>query len=141
MRDHMRIKLPLAALTMALQRQRPRPANVRTCPLRHRAIDDCTALLHLLTHQSPSTKRKAMSLLLDSARKTEFQLWAENAPFEFKDDLKARDYRCNGAARCWYIVLDEAPCPPRKIFCTAKSALAGRCLSGATKSPPGTDFH
>jgi hypothetical protein len=73
-----------ASTAMATTRERS-----RTCPLRHRAIDHCAALVHLLTHQLASTKRKAMSLLLDSARKTEFQLWAENAPFEFKDDLKA----------------------------------------------------
>jgi DNA polymerase-3 subunit epsilon len=87
-----------------------------TCPLRHRAIDDCAALLHLLTRQLPCSKRKAMSPLLDSARKTEFQLWAENAPFEFKDDLNARGYRWDGAARCWYIVLDEAALPAEEDF-------------------------
>jgi DNA polymerase III subunit epsilon len=59
----------------------------------HRAIDDCRALLHLLAQPLPRTKRIAMSLLLDNARKTEFQLWADNAPFEYKDLLKARGYR------------------------------------------------
>ncbi len=82
----------------------------------HRAIDDCGALLHLLTRQLPSTKRKAMSLLLDNARKTEFQLWAENAPFEFKDDLKARGYRWDSLARCWFIILDEATLSAEEEF-------------------------
>ena len=82
----------------------------------HRAIDDCGALLHLLTQQLPSTKRKAMSLLLDNARKTEFQLWAENAPFEFKDVLKGRGYRWDGAARYWFTVLDEAALPAEEEF-------------------------
>ena len=59
----------------------------------HRATDDCHALLYLLTQRLPSSKRIAMSLLLDNARKTEFQLWAENAPCEFKDVLKGRGYR------------------------------------------------
>lgn len=64
----------------------------------------------------PRSKRLAMSLLLDNARKTEFQLWAENAPFEFKDALKGRGYRWDGAARCWYIVLDEAALPAEEEF-------------------------
>lgn len=51
----------------------------------HRAIDDCRALLHLLVQPLPRSKRVAMSLLLDNARKAQFQLWADNAPFEYKD--------------------------------------------------------
>ena len=57
-----------------------------------------------------------MSPLLDNARKTEFQLWAENAPFEFKDVLKGRGYHWDGTARCWYIVLDEAALPAEEEF-------------------------
>ena len=82
----------------------------------HRAIDDCRALLHLLAQPLPRSKRVAMSPLLENARKTEFQLWAENAPFEFKDVLKARGYRWDGSARSWYIVLDEAALPAEEEF-------------------------
>ncbi len=82
----------------------------------HRAIDDCRALLHLLAQQLPCTKRLAMSLLLDNARKAEYQLWAENASYEFKDVLKARGYRWDGAARCWFIVLDESALPDEEEF-------------------------
>ena len=56
------------------------------------------------------------SPLLENARKTEFQLWAENAPFEFKDVLKGRGYRWDGASRCWYIILDEAALPAEEEF-------------------------
>ncbi len=82
----------------------------------HRAIDDCRALLHLLVQKLPRTKRAAMSLLLDNARKTEYQLWAENAPFDFKDVLKSRGYRWSGEARCWSIVLDETALPGEEEF-------------------------
>ena len=82
----------------------------------HRAINDCHALLHLLAQPLPRSRRLAMSILLDNARKTEFQLWAENAPFEFKDVLKARGYRWDGAARCWYIVLDETALPAEEEY-------------------------
>jgi len=34
-----------------------------------------------------------MSALLENARKAQYQLWAENAPFDFKDILKNRGYR------------------------------------------------
>jgi DNA polymerase III subunit epsilon len=57
-----------------------------------------------------------MSLLLDSARKTEFQLWAENAPFEFKDVLKARGYRWDGTARCWYLIIEEFALPAEEEY-------------------------
>ena len=82
----------------------------------HRAVDDCHALLYLLAQPLPRTKRVAMSLLLDNARKAEYQLWAENAPFDFKDVLKSRGYRWNGEARCWSIVLDEAALPGEEEF-------------------------
>jgi DNA polymerase III subunit epsilon len=62
------------------------------------------------------SKRLFMSILLHKARKTEFQLWAENAPFELKDVLKGRGYRWDGAARCWYIVLDESALPAEEEF-------------------------
>jgi DNA polymerase-3 subunit epsilon len=82
----------------------------------HRAIDDCRALLHLLAQPLSRSKRLAMTPLLDNARKTEFQLWAENAPFEFKDVLKGRGYRWDGAARCWSIVLDEGALAAEEEF-------------------------
>ena len=69
-----------------------------------------------LPSQCRARKRAALSLLLDNARKTEYRLWAENAPFEVKDILKARGYRWDGAARCWYIVLDEPAVPAEEEY-------------------------
>jgi len=49
--------------------------------------------------------------LLDSARRTDFRLWATNAPFEKKDDLKKRGYRWSagegGKPKAWYKDLPE----------------------------------
>jgi DNA polymerase III subunit epsilon len=59
----------------------------------HRAIDDCRALLYLLAQPLAQSKSRAMGMLLDNARKAQYQLWAENAPFDFKDVLKSRGYR------------------------------------------------
>ena len=74
----------------------------------HRAIDDCRALIYLLAQRMQQSKRLAMSSLLENARKPQYQLWAENAPFDFKDVLKNRGYRWNGEVRCWSLILDEA---------------------------------
>src|SRR5262245_28080435 len=65
----------------------------------HRAINDCQALLYLLAQPLAHSKRLAMSVLLENARKPQYQLWAENAPFDFKDLLRNRGYRWNGASR------------------------------------------
>ncbi len=57
-----------------------------------------------------------MSLLLENARKPQYQLWAENAPFDFKDVLKNRGYRWNGEVRCWSVILDEADLPGEEDY-------------------------
>lgn len=82
----------------------------------HRAIDDCHAALYLLAQPMQQSKRLAMSSLLENARKAQYQLWAENAPFEFKDVLKIRGYRWNGEARCWSIILDETALPDEEDY-------------------------
>lgn len=79
---------------------------------RHRAVNDCYAAIELLAKTLPSGRR-AMSQLLERARRPSWRIWAENAPFDFKDNLKARGYRWNGDGnqnpRAWYKdVEDEA---------------------------------
>ena len=44
----------------------------------------------------------------EAARRPTVRLWAEGAPKELKDLLKARRYRWSPARRTWYIDLDEA---------------------------------
>ncbi len=74
----------------------------------HRAIDDCHALLALLARPLRTSGTLALSALLDTARKPTVRLWAEGAPRELKDLLKARRYRWSPSLRTWYIDLDEA---------------------------------
>ena len=49
--------------------------------------------------------------LLEHARRTEVRLWAKDAPFEKKDDLKKRGYRWSsgekGKRKAWYRDLQE----------------------------------
>ncbi len=82
----------------------------------HRAIEDCHAVLHLLAQPMRRSKRLAMSALLENARKIQYQLWAENAPFDFKDVFKSRGYRWNAEARCWALILDEAALPNEEDY-------------------------
>jgi len=59
----------------------------------HRAINDAQATLHLLTRMLPKSGKLAMSVLLAHARENSQRLFAVHAPFDKKDDLKARGYR------------------------------------------------
>jgi DNA polymerase-3 subunit epsilon len=80
---------------------------------KHRAVHDCLAAVELLARPLPKSGRPALQQLLEQARKPTWRIWAENSPFDLKDQLKARGYRWNGegtaAPRAWYIdVADEA---------------------------------
>lgn len=80
---------------------------------RHRAANDCLAAVELLARPLPVSGIPAMANLLANARKQTWRIWAENAPFDLKDVLKARGYRWSngerGQPRAWYIdVSDDA---------------------------------
>ena len=49
---------------------------------------------------------------LGRARRKTMRIWAEQSPFELKDELKKRGYRwsdgADGRPRSWYIDVDEA---------------------------------
>ena len=71
----------------------------------HRAVDDCRALLEILAHTIPGTDRTALALLLENARRKTIRIWAEQSPFDLKDDLKKRGYRWSsgddGRPKAW----------------------------------------
>ncbi|MNQ89582.1 DNA polymerase III subunit epsilon [compost metagenome] len=73
----------------------------------HRATEDCLAGIELLARPLDKGGRTALFHLLEKARTSSWRIWAEAAPFEFKDRLKARGYRWNpgdgGTPRAWYI--------------------------------------
>ena len=78
---------------------------------RHRAENDCAAAIELLARTLPRSGRTGLHHLLERARTPTWRIWAENAPFDLKDQLKARGYRWNAEAasgpRAWYIDLVE----------------------------------
>ncbi|WP_424139741.1 3'-5' exonuclease [Roseomonas chloroacetimidivorans] len=91
---------------------------------RHRAVNDCHAAIELLSRTLPVTSRRALSVLLASARGTTLRCWAENSPFEAKDVLKLRGYRWNsddnGQPRAWWIDVSEADMEAEKAFLAAE---------------------
>lgn len=82
----------------------------------HRAIDDCHALLALLSQPLRSSGRLALACLLETARKPTVRLWAKGSPIETKDLLRARSYRWSGRRRCWYIDLNEDQLEVERTF-------------------------
>lgn len=78
---------------------------------KHRAVHDCLAAVELLSRPLPKSGQRGLAQLLERARRPTWRIWAENAPFDLKDVLKARGYRWNsehgGAPRAWYIDVEE----------------------------------
>ncbi|WP_308721173.1 3'-5' exonuclease [Komagataeibacter xylinus] len=78
----------------------------------HRAVDDCQAGIAILDRVLPMSGQPALAALLENARQVRCRIWAENAPYEFKDQLRQRGYRWNdgtdGNPRAWSISLPEA---------------------------------
>lgn len=79
---------------------------------RHRAENDCLAAIELLAAPLAKSGVTAMARMLERARQPSWRIWAENAPFDLKDVLKARGYRWNGESnpnpRAWYIDVEDA---------------------------------
>jgi DNA polymerase-3 subunit epsilon len=77
----------------------------------HRAVDDCRALIEILASDLPKLGRSGLAVLLERARRKTTRVWAEQSPFELKDELKRRGYRWNdgadGRPKSWYIDVDE----------------------------------
>lgn len=78
----------------------------------HRALDDSYALLEVLAATTPRVTGTALGALLTTARKASVRIWAQAAPFEHKDTLKARGYRwsdgSSGAPKAWWKDVAEA---------------------------------
>jgi DNA polymerase-3 subunit epsilon len=68
----------------------------------HRAVDDCLALLEVLLYGT----EPVLPGLIRSSQRTMARIWAEYAPFDQKDKLKAKGYRwadgTNGTTKAWW---------------------------------------
>lgn len=68
---------------------------------KHRAVDDCLAVLALLAAPLPRSRAPALLHLLENGRKPSWRIKAIGSPFAFKDALKARGYTWNPEGKCW----------------------------------------
>lgn len=77
----------------------------------HRAVDDCFALLQVLGQSRPGTTTTPFSELYQASQRSRVRIYAENSPFDMKDQLKARGYRwsdgSDGRPKSWWIELPE----------------------------------
>lgn len=90
----------------------------------HRAADDCQAGIAILDRVLPVSGRPALAALLENARQIRCRIWAENAPYEYKDTLRQRGYRWNdgtdGNPRAWSISLAESAVEAELAFLSAE---------------------
>ena len=90
----------------------------------HRAIDDCHALLEILAKPGrDGTGMTGFADLLQGARKACIRIWAENSPYDMKDQLKARGYRwsdgSDGRPKAWWTDVTEEDCDDELRFLRA----------------------
>lgn len=75
----------------------------------HRAEVDCHALLAVLGAMLPVSRQTGLARVVAAAQSPSFRLQATAAPFDAKDQLKARGYRWNAEGKVWHTLLaDEA---------------------------------
>jgi DNA polymerase-3 subunit epsilon len=77
----------------------------------HRAVDDCHALLEVLARPWNDESSSGFGELLRASEKARIRIWAENSPFDMKDQLKARGYRwsdgSDGRPKAWWTDVTE----------------------------------
>jgi DNA polymerase III subunit epsilon len=77
----------------------------------HRALDDCRAGLEILARPLPRSGKTAFSVLLESARRARWRIWALGAPYSSRKTLKNRGYRwsdgSDGRSRAWFVDVAE----------------------------------
>ncbi|WVT78093.1 3'-5' exonuclease (plasmid) [Sinorhizobium chiapasense] len=77
----------------------------------HRAVDDCFALLEVLAQGRTEDERTPFAELYEASQQSRVRIFAENSPFDMKDQLKARGYRwsdgSDGRPKSWWIELQE----------------------------------
>ncbi|RKD35797.1 hypothetical protein BJ928_13132 [Rhizobium sp. WW_1] len=77
----------------------------------HRAVDDCFALLEVLALAAGDAGSSPLAELYRASQRSRVRIFAENAPFDLKDRLKARGYRwsdgSDGRPKSWWLEVDE----------------------------------
>jgi DNA polymerase-3 subunit epsilon len=76
----------------------------------HRALGDCEAGVGLLAQKVPYSGRRVLELLLATARKQCWRIFAVDAPYDARESLRQRGYRWNATPefgpKSWWIDLE-----------------------------------
>ena len=87
----------------------------------HRAVDDCHALLEVLTCSRGSGDSALVGLVASAERRT-CRIYALGSPFDLKDVLKGRGYRwsdgSDGRPKSWWIEVVETDYDAERRFLT-----------------------
>ncbi len=89
----------------------------------HRAVHDCRAGIEILARPLPRSGRRALAVLLESARAQRWRVWAAGAPYGKRTALKGRGYRWNdgndGRPKSWHFdVVADALDAERRFLCS-----------------------
>ena len=94
----------------------------------HRSLDDCNAVLQILSLSFPKSNTLVFSALLQSARQTRMRVYAEGAPYERRAELKRAGFRWNdgqnGFPRAWWTEVTAENLEPSLAELTALCAPA-----------------
>jgi DNA polymerase III subunit epsilon len=86
----------------------------------HRAVDDCHALIEVLAKSWGDGSGTGFRELLRNSERARIRIWAENSPFDMKDQLKARGYRWSdgsgGSPKAWWTDVAEEECDEELRF-------------------------
>lgn len=77
----------------------------------HRAVDDCFALLEVLDQKGRGQGKSPFAELYAASQQPRVRVFAENSPYDAKDQLKARGYRwsdgSDGRPKAWWTEVAE----------------------------------
>lgn len=77
----------------------------------HRAVDDCFALLEVLDRKVRGETNSPFAELYTASKQSRVRIFAENSPYDSKDQLKARGYRwsdgSDGRPKAWWTEVAE----------------------------------
>lgn len=89
----------------------------------HRALDDCRAVMELLSRSMDSASETPLAELLARARQSTVRLFADSVPFNRRDFLKRRGYRWSngdeGRPKAWWKDVMEHDIHPELSFLRA----------------------
>lgn len=82
------------------------------CINAHRALDDAEGVLGLLLESLPVSGQRVFAALLKNSSESISRIYAVNAPFDKKNQLKQRGYRWSdgngGIPKCWWTIVNES---------------------------------